>query len=426
MLRVKALVRNEVLSPRFFSFACKNIHKRSRFPLEEQHRDLLSLIMSLRYVECQEPSQRRLVLTTRFANKFNNIKEDLERLFFRLTGKPIELVFRLSAAAGSQTVLNDLESRDLILFSGGVDSISGAVEVITRSPKSVLLHVDSSKSIFGKMRKILVDEFFNSTHTYCVEARIKSRRERSFFSNTRGLLFLTAGYVISKALNSRRLVFCENGAQMLDIMLGSLAYDNAIATKNTNLEYLKAIEDLLCDFEGLRFVVDYRFMNRTKSELISEYISENLLKKSWSCYSARFRSRMCGSCWNCFITNMSVQAVGFSESPDFETNPLRDTLTSNVFLDNQRILYNMMVFYKKVINGDLEVCDEIGRYEDILRHPLDLATRFGLDLFLGMSHSLSNIKNKNGLGRKAVKLLSEIDNSLLLERKELFASSHNR
>lgn len=65
---------------------------------------------------------------------------------------------------------------------------------------------------------------------------------------------------------------------------------------------------------------------------------------------------------------------------------------------------------------------KIGRYEDVLENPLDLATRFSLDLFLGISIFLSNIKNMNGLGRKADKLLSGIDPSLLLDRKKYLAS----
>jgi len=422
MLKVNSLVHDEILSPRYFLLVGRIIDKKTKFPLEEKHRDLLSLIMSLRYVECQEPLERKLVLKTRFVNEFKHIKEKLEKLFLQLTGRPIELVFRLSRAAGSQAVLNNLEPQDPILFSGGVDSISGAIKIISQNPKGVLLHINSSKSIFGKVRKILVDDFFNKTYTYCIDARIKSRRDRSFFSNTRGLLFLTAGYVISKVLKSEKLVFCENGAQMLDIMLGSLAYNNATATKNTNIKYLKAIEDLFSHFEDRRFFVEYPLANRTKAESISEYLVDDLLSKSWSCYSSRNRSKMCGSCWNCFVTKMSALAAGFSESLDFETNPLKEILTSNTFLDNQRILYNMMVFYQKVINEDAKALEEISRYEDVFTNSLDLATRFGLDLFLGISSSLSRIKNKNGLGRKADELLSRIDPSLILERKEFLES----
>jgi len=426
MLRVNTLVRDEIFSHRSFLLRGRNIDKRKEFPLEEKHRDLLRLILSLHHVECQEPRKLKLVLDTHFADEFNSIKYDLERLFLVLTGRPIELVMQLRTARGSQAVLDDLEPRDPILFSGGVDSISGAIRTISKNPKSILLHVDSSRSIFGKVRRILADRFFNTTNAYCIDTRIQSRATRSLLSNTRGLLFLTAGYVVSKALNSSKLVFCENGAQMLDAMMERLAYNNAIATKNTNPRYLQEIENLLRKFEGSQFVVKYPLISRTKSESISEYLNKDLLKKSWSCYSARGRRKMCGHCWNCFITRLSALAAGFgSESLVFKTNPLKEMLASSIYLDNQRIIYNMIVFYRKVIDEDSRVLNELRRYESIFRNPLDLATRFALDLFLGLSTFLSNVRNKNGLGRKADELLSGIDPSLLLDRKEIL-SSHQK
>src|SRR4030067_1851207 len=118
MLKVANLVKNEVFSPRFFSMSGMNIDERAKFPLEEQHRDLLSLIMSLHYIECQEPLERKLVLETRFIDNFNNIKKDLESLFLSLTGRPIELIIRLAPAKGSQALLNDNKSKYPILFSG--------------------------------------------------------------------------------------------------------------------------------------------------------------------------------------------------------------------------------------------------------------------------------------------------------------------
>lgn len=418
MLKVDNLVKNEIFSPRFFSISARRSDQRSKFPMEEQHRDLLGLIMSLHYIECQEPREHKLALKTRFVDEFRTIKKDLEGLFLSLTGKSIELIFRLAPAKGSQAVLNDRKSRDPILFSGGVDSISGAIKVLSENSESVLLHINSSKSIFGKVRKILNDEAFNGTITYCINARIKSRRRRSFFSNTRGLLFATAGYVVSKVLRGKKVVFCENGAQMLDIIMGSLAYNNAVSTQNTNPRYLQAIENLLCDFEGTKFSIDCPLRNKTKSEAISEYLNDRLLQKSWSCYSARSRSRMCGSCWNCFTTNMSAFAAGFPETLDFETDPLREKSKSTFFSDNQRILYNMLVFYSRVIKEDKKVMAELERFENILGNPKELATRFGLDIFLGVSECLSSNKRRNGLGRKADELLSEIDSSLLLSRRE--------
>lgn len=422
MLKVSSLVKNEVFSPRFFSISGTNINDRTKFPLEEQHRDLLNLIMSLHYMECQEPLERELVLETRFVDLFNAIREDLERLFLLLTGKLIKLTLVPARAYGSQTVLYDDDRNNYpILFSGGVDSISGALKVLSQNPEGILLHINTSKSIFGKMRRVITNEAFSRNQTYCISARIKAKRHRSFFSNTRGLLFLTASYVVSRLLHSEKVVFCENGAQMLDIMMGSIAYDNAVSTKNTNPRYLQAVNNLLCEFEGTSFKVDYALKDTTKSEAISEFLDKELLKKSWSCYSTRMRSEMCGSCWNCFTTKMSSVAAGFPDTLRFEVDPLSEDLNSALFSDNQRILYNMLVFYSKVINRNEKVMAELEKCGDVFHNPEELATRFALDLYLGVSECISKNNRKNGLGKKAEELLSGIDHSLLDNRRESLA-----
>jgi len=423
MLKVNDLVKDEIFSHRFSMLLGGNSESMSIIPVNEKYRDLIRLIMALHYKECQEPRVQKILLETFYIDDFTNIKKKLEELFFLLTNRNVELIFRSKKLTGTQTLFEEPKLKDPILFSGGVDSISGAIKYISNNSKYVLIHVNSSKQIFGKVKKILADKLFNTTKTFCINSRIKSERYRSFISNTRGLLYLTVGYVFSKILKSNKLIFCENGAQMLDIMLEGIAYKNAIATKNTNLRYLKLIEEMLLSFEDNKFFVDYPFKNYTKSELISTYIHPDLVQKSWSCYSARGRRMMCGSCWNCFITKMSALAAGIPlRNLYFKTNPLIETLDSPFYLDNQRILYNMMVFYEKVINKDNKVIEELGRYEKFFNNPVDLATRFGLDLFLGLSIDLSRTRSKNGLGKKAEELLCRIDPSILKDREQQIAS----
>ena len=101
---------------------------------------------------------------------------------------------------------------------------------------------------------------------------------------------------------------------------------------------------------------------------------------------------------------MSTIAAGFPEILDFEADPLSETSNSIFFSDNQRILYNMLVFYSRVIKEDNKVMTEIEKFENVFSNPKELATRFGLDIFLGVSECLSKINKKNGLSKKADEL----------------------
>ena len=57
----------------------------------------------------------------------------------------------------------------------------------------------------------------------------------------------------------------------------------------------------------------------------------------------------------------------------------------------------------------------ISEYSSYFNNPVDLATRFGLDIYIGIKKSLG--PNTNGLGKKAEELLSYVDPNLLRERE---------
>lgn len=424
MLKVNSLIKNSVFSPRFFLIK-REAKDTCEFPLNEKYRDLMSLIICLYYIECQEPTRKEIVLKTHFVKDFDSIKKDLESLYYNLTNRSLKINFASRSQTGSQETLDHIKPRDLVLFSGGVDSISGAVKTVSDDPNSVMIHVVSSNRVYGRVKK-LINDFFTGTDIFCINARIKSRRHWSYISDTRGLLFLTSGYVVSRFLKSHRLVFCENGAQMLDALLESNAYNITKATKNTDFRYLTSIEELLSRFDDNRFSVNYVFKDKTKSELISKYVSEDLIDYSWSCYSSRGRINMCGFCWNCFITRMSALAAGVNaDYLHYKHNPLLETIPSLMYSDNQNIIYDMLVFYEKAINQNPVATNELSRFEDTFRNPQALATRFGLDLFLGINSLLTRLRKTNGLGKKARELLGKIDPFLLEERKEQLTKLRN-
>lgn len=399
-----------------------NIDNRILFPIDEKYRDLLYLIISLHHIETQEPKIKELLLETYYLKDFNNVKKDLENLYELLTGRNIILSFKQKTRIGDQSVLNHtFINKNPILFSGGVDSVAGSLKLLENN-KKILLHVASSKTVFGKVRKTLANDFYNKNYTYCINSRIKSKKDRTAISNTRGLLYLTSGYVINRTLNSDKTYFCENGGQLLDVMLSFNVYVHSRATKNTNLRYLNIINDFLNTFDNRKYNVNYVFKNHTKSETIAEYIPDNYIISTWSCYNMR-RSKMCGSCWNCFITNMSAIAAGINEKYLlFDADPLTEIIDSKIYLSNQNIIYDLLVYYEKVINYDEVIHKNLNVFNMFFKNTSKLARDFGLDIFLGVKKILKNKKSRSGLGIKAESLLKKIKEEDLENRKNYLYS----
>ena len=424
MLEVNAVIQEKTILPkRFFVFRGGNEDFRVQFPIDEKFRDLLYLIIALHYIECQEPSQNKLLLLTNYVEEFNEIKNDLEELYYILTGRKIELLFKYKTSIGTQqTFESKIPFDDIVLFSGGVDSLSGSIKMIQKNPNTVLLNNPSNRILFGKIKKLLDHKLFLNTYTYFINSKIKTGRDRPQISDTRGLLYLISGYVLSKSIKSKRLHFCENGGQLLDVMLGNDVYVNSYATKNTNLKYLKLIEKLISKFEGATFPINYIFKNNTKAEIIAKYLNEELINLSWSCYNLRSK-KMCGSCWNCFITRMSsITADKTIDELNYEYNPLTQVIQNDTFLHNQNIIYDMLVFYEKVINDDKKSLELLSDNETYFDNPIELGRNFGLDIFYGVQKTLTMYKERSGLGRKAEELLSRIEDDVLQNRHDYVIS----
>lgn len=417
-LEVNSTIKdNAIFSKRYFVLKGSEIFNRIEFPISEKYRDLLHLIMTIHFIETQNTKITDIKLDTFYTDEFLKIKKDMEILIGILTNRDINIIIENKKQTGTQRTLDTThETGGSILFSGGVDSICGSLKLLDEK-SNYLIHVPSSKTVFGKVRKTLSNPFYNNITTYCINPRIKSDRDRTAISDTRGLLFLTAGYVMSKSLNRNVEYFCENGGQLLDVMLGNEVYVHSRATKNTNLRYLKLIEGFLNKFEpGIN--IEYPFKNKTKAEIISQYMSDKLFESSWSCYNLR-QSTQCGACWNCFITKMSAIASEISVNENmFKNDPLRHTIDSAVFKSNQNIIYDLLVFYESIINEKKDSKDVLRYYSEFFEDPIELATNFGLDIYLGVRKNLEYKGQLNGLGKKSLELLEKIDKSKLSDRQE--------
>jgi len=127
---------------------------------------------------------------------------------------------------------------------------------------------------------------------------------------------------------------------------------------------------------------------------------------------------MCGICYNCFVRRMSLEALDIHERDDtYLHDPF---LKTNDILppSRERILMCLLRCYFNVLNGDENTINDIElSSRDFFDEPVDLARRFGQELFLGSKIHLQNLKGKDlsALGKKTNELIGMLDKKLLLE-----------
>lgn len=133
---------------------------------------------------------------------------------------------------------------------------------------------------------------------------------------------------------------------------------------------------------------------------------------------------MCGICYNCFARYTSVLAAGIEETEElYERNPFLLPLNFPTEEEKRKedVIYYMLDFYSKLLRGDAKAKSEItDLHSGFFADPMDLAMRFGSDIYLGVRHSLSRLNRTrlSGVGRKAERLLNKLPKDLLQEREE--------
>lgn len=430
MLEVKSLLRSYELT----SSDCLFLWQKEKdsegtilpLPIREPYRDLLRTVIALRIIELDYPNERNLVVETAFPRKFRSVTSELESIFLTLTGHPIKIHITERVGQGNQSTLTKKPLFERIaLISAGLDSMCCAAKVNSGVDGSriALVHIISDTTTYGNVLRISGSRFFRRNKLFCVNATTK--KLKGGISNTRGLLFYVASYAIAASFGIRSFSLGENGSQMLDIMLGQSVYHNSQATMNTNPKFIMRIQHLLSTFDEEEFKIDCTFKNWTRAEMVARFTDRIPWQLSWSCFTRRGKSKMCGICYNCFARHMSLLAAGIGESEKcYEKNPFIPHIQFLSKEDKRKedIIYYMLDFYSKLLRGHTKAKSEIADLNSgFFEHPMNLAMRFGADIYLGVMRSISqhNQTQLSGLGKKAQKMLNKLPKDILQEREEL-------
>lgn len=427
MLRMNSLLkRYDLANPSRLFFWLKGKDSEStRFPLpiKEFYVDFLRTMVALHIIELDWPNERTLIVETNFEKEFRSIAGRLESIFHYLTNHPIEIRIESQPRQGRQGTLEEPPlDGTLTLFSAGLDSMCCAAKLNAENKRPILTHIITEWTTFHDVQEISKSRFFRRSDFFCVDATTKALK--GGFSNTRGLVFYSAAYAIAASLGLRSFSLGENGSQMLDIMLGQDVYYNSQSTMNTNPNFIMKCQSLFSAFDEKRFNIECIFKNMTRAEAIATFSNQIPWKQSWSCFTRRGRSQMCGLCYNCFVRRMSILAAGIEEDAGaYENNPflIGPSLVGEEYKRKEDIIYYLLTFYAKVLRNDAEAKSKLELLTgEFFKDPVELATRFGLDIYLAVLKSSSTLNriDLSGIGRKAIELLKKSPIETLRQREK--------
>jgi len=272
----------------------------------------------------------RLELPVRDPARWTAAGPLLQRLLRFLSGDIWEIAFRPRPARlmdlAPQRPLNAPPYDGVCLFSGGLDSLVGVIDLLTAGRRLVLVsHAsegatsDSQNQLievlnkqFGAIDRLRFWIGFNKTLLDRAGSKEDTTRARSF-------LFFAAAAFAASAIFDREVTITvpENGLISLNVPLDPLRL-GSLSTRTTHPFYLARWNDLLQAL-AVPARLETPYLHKTKGEMLAECAGQDLLRlaltSSMSC-SAPTKGRWvgrpiehCGYCVPCLIRRAAIAAA---------------------------------------------------------------------------------------------------------------------
>jgi len=318
-------------------------------PVPETHIDFVRLAALVYLVDRTAPRLQRgferhleLIVPVTDPDAWNAQADDITPLLRLLSSDTWSLEFIRARPPRRREVASAHDSDLVLLFSGGADSLAGAL-VAHAQGRSPLLTSHWDFSITGGVQNRLVDALADLWGGRPQTQKIRLGRRATQIgsgqrfrtegsSRSRSLLFLAFGLAVA-AVNDADLWMAENGFASLNVPLTG-ERRAAFTTRTTHPGFLDDLAAVLRRL-GLRVELSNPFEQLTKGEVYGSVIdaigathAERLLGSSHSCAKPDrgpiFPAEThCGACFGCLVRRAAFLAASLPDPTTYIEHELR-------------------------------------------------------------------------------------------------------
>ena len=214
------------------------------------------------------------------------------------------------------------------LFSGGLDSLAGALHWLLRQPGRGLLVSGQTHSRMQAAQELLVKnlsgEFPDRIDHAGVQYGFPEKQELSGVESSqraRAFVHVCLGALAALTVGNSRLFLFENGIGAFNLSCDT-AQIGSQNSRGTHPVFLSRMENYVSTVFGKRFAIENPFTFSTKGQMLgfaplAQY--EQLLQQSFSCDrfpNYHHRAPQCGYCPSCLIRRLAFHASGLPDSPE--------------------------------------------------------------------------------------------------------------
>jgi hypothetical protein len=217
--------------------------------------------------------------------------------------------------------IDGADKADVLLFSGGLDSLAGTIERLNTLPNNKLIVVShkSNKSVIHTQTKIVeyLQQFYKDRLlSYGFECHNKKTQSKEETQRTRMFLYSSIAFAICNCADKHSFYVYENGITSINLPIQTDVV-NARSSRTTHPKTLGLMKKVFQFFDaGFDIIAPY--YDKTKEDVFKVFTTYNkkeLLRSSVSCSATRKLGMIghCGCCSQCIDRHFAAYASRLEE-----------------------------------------------------------------------------------------------------------------
>jgi len=216
---------------------------------------------------------------------------------------------------------------EVVLFSGGLDCLGGAVEEHIYAKKNTCLVCHRASHKHSSWQAALAGELGGHSGQNAFLVHVWCNKDeglgKEFTQRTRSFLYASFAAVVARMFKLPRIRFYENGVTSINLPIAAQLVAGK-ASRTTHPRILLGFSKLFSLLFEEPFAIENPFLWLTKAEVVDRIRKAGcggLIKHTVSCNHPRERTKLhthCGECIQCVTRRFATLAGGASDAEDPE------------------------------------------------------------------------------------------------------------
>jgi 7-cyano-7-deazaguanine synthase in queuosine biosynthesis len=264
----------------------------------------------------------------------------------------------------------------VVMFSGGLDSLAGAIDEVVNQKRRVLLVTHKSTSKLNKRHRTLEEMLVekagdNAPHRISVRVHKTKELNHEYTQRSRSFLYVSLGATIARMLGLTSVRFYENGVISLNLPVCAQVVGGR-ATRTTHPRVMKGFQDLLSLIAGETFTVENPYIWKTKADVVKVIMDagcHDLIKHSMTCthtWEMTNQHTHCGACSQCIDRRFAILSAKADQYDPVEHYKF-DVFTQSRDKGEDKIMAAAYLERANQVKGLTDVAQFISSYPDVGR-----------------------------------------------------------